>query len=182
MVDNQSSSRIKRKKGWHLTLWQPSITWLVEDHDRKNKNFVFIIGKRAKNSRDFRKGQNGQIPSILEIFCPKTLFRNNIVIYHFLWYSSLVSSSTIFFNTMWPNEMESLIKKKKNFGHLVLELGGLEYCSWYPSPSSSGTILWMCFLWTAHILKPKILTSGSLRKAKRILNNHSMRATISLTC
>ena len=115
MVDNQSSSRIKRKKGWHLTLWQPSITWLVEDHDRKNKNFVFIIGKRAKNSRDFRKGQNGQIPSILEIFCPKTLFRNNIVIYHFLWYSSLVSSSTIFFNTMWPNEMESLIKKKKKF-------------------------------------------------------------------
>ena len=141
MVDNQSSSRIKRKKGWHLTLWQPSITWLVEDHDRKNKNFVFIIGKRAKNSRDFRKGQNGQIPSILEIFCPKTLFRNNIVIYHFLWYSSLVSSSTIFFNTMWPNEMESLIKKNKNFGHLVLELGGLEYCSWYSSPSSSGTIL-----------------------------------------
>ena len=29
--------------------------------------------------------------------------------------------------------MESLIKKKKKFGHLVLELGGLEYCSWYPS-------------------------------------------------
>ena len=113
MVDNQSFSRIKRRKGWHLTLWQPSIYWLVEDHDRKNKNFVFIIGKRAKNSRDLRKGQNGQIPSILEIFFPKTLFRNNIVIYHFLWYLSLVSSSTIFFNPTWPDDMESLIKKKK---------------------------------------------------------------------
>ena len=88
-------------------------------------------------------GQNGQIPSVLEIFCPKTLFRNNIVIYHFLWYSSLVSSSTIFFNPTWLDDMESLIKKinNKKFGHLVPELGGLEYCSWYPSPSSSGTIL-----------------------------------------
>ena len=27
--------------------------------------------------------------------------------------------------------MESLIKKKKKIGHLVLKLGGLEYCSWY---------------------------------------------------
>ena len=39
-------------------------------------------------------------------------------------------------------DMKSLIiKKKKKIGHLVLELGGLEYCAWYPSPSSSGTIL-----------------------------------------
>ena len=76
------------------------------------------------------KGQNGQIPSILEIFCPETLFWKNIVIYHFLWYSSLLSSSTIFFNPTWPNDMESSIKqiKNKKFGHLVLELGGLEYC------------------------------------------------------
>ena len=44
------------------------------------------------------------------------------------------------FNPTWPDDMESLIKKKK-IGHLVLELGGLEYCSWYPSPSSSSTIL-----------------------------------------
>ena len=44
------------------------------------------------------------------------------------------------FNPTWPDDMESLIKKKK-IGHLVLELGGLEYCSWYSSPSSSGTIL-----------------------------------------
>ena len=58
-------------------------------------------------------GQNGQIPSILEIFCPETLFWKNIVIYHFLWYLSLVSSSTIFFNPTWPDDMESLIKKKK---------------------------------------------------------------------
>ena len=44
-------------------------------------------------------GQNGPIPSIFEIFCPETLFRKNIAIYHFLWYSSLVSSSTIFFKS-----------------------------------------------------------------------------------
>ena len=58
-------------------------------------------------------GQNGQIPSILEIFCKKTLFRKKIVIYHFFWYSSLVSSSTIFFNPPWHDDMESLIKKIK---------------------------------------------------------------------
>ena len=153
-------------------------------------------------------GQNGQIPSILEIFCPEILFRKNTVIYHFLWYLSLVSSSIIFFNPTWPNDMESLIKKKKKIwpfstrawwaqvlfmipesiklGYRSVNVFSVNstylYCSWYSSPSSSGTILWMCFLWTAHILKPKILTSGSLRKAKRILNNHSMRATICLTC
>ena len=51
MVDNQSTSTSKRRKCWHFTLWQPSIYWLVKDHDRKNKKFVFIISKRAKNSR-----------------------------------------------------------------------------------------------------------------------------------
>ena len=44
--------------------------------------------------------------------------------------------------------MESLILKKKKFGHLVLELGGLEYYSWYPSPSSSGSILYWQFIYT----------------------------------
>ena len=29
-------------------------------------------------------GQNGPLPLILEIFCPETLFSNNIAIYHFL--------------------------------------------------------------------------------------------------
>ena len=51
MVDNQSTGTSKRRKCWHFTLWQPSIYWLVEDHDRKNKKFVFISNKRAKNSR-----------------------------------------------------------------------------------------------------------------------------------
>ena len=37
--------------------------------------------------------------------------------------------------------MEILIKKKKKIGHLVLEFGGLEYCSWYPSPANSSTPL-----------------------------------------
>ena len=58
-------------------------------------------------------GQNGPIPSIFEIFSIKTLFRKLLGIYHFFWYSSLVSSSTIFFNPTWPDDMESLIKKKK---------------------------------------------------------------------
>ena len=60
-------------------------------------------------------GQNGQIPSILEIFCKKTLFRKKIVIYHFFWYLSLVSLSTILFNSPWHDDMESLIKKIKNW-------------------------------------------------------------------
>ena len=32
----------------------------MKDHDRKNKKFVFIINKRAKNSRDFRKSKNAK--------------------------------------------------------------------------------------------------------------------------
>ena len=71
-------------------------------------HFVYVVtylGKMVVIEREIRSlmitwlGQNGQIPSIFEIFCPETLFRKNIVIYHFLWYSSLVSSSTIFFKS-----------------------------------------------------------------------------------
>ena len=48
--------------------------------------------------------------------------------------------------------MERLIKKIK-IGPLVLELCGLEYCVWYPSPSSSGTILyWPLILYEHHSL------------------------------
>ena len=86
-----------------------------------------------------------------EIFCPKTLFQKNIVIYHFLWYLSLVSSSTIFFKSnvaRWHEKFN--YKNKKKFGHLVLELGGLEYCSWYSSPSSSGTML---LIWRKNKMK-----------------------------
>ena len=32
----------------------------MEDHDRKNKKNFFIISKRAKNSRDFRKSKNAK--------------------------------------------------------------------------------------------------------------------------
>ena len=60
MIDSQSSGTSKRRKCWHFTLWQPSIYWLVEDHDRKNKKFVFINNKRAKNSREFRKSKNAK--------------------------------------------------------------------------------------------------------------------------
>ena len=45
--------------------------------------------------------------------------------------------------------MESLIKKKK-IGHLVLKHGGLEYYSWYLSPSSLGTML---LIWRKNKLK-----------------------------
>ena len=73
-------------------------------------------------------------------------------IYHFFWYSSSPSSSTIFFNPPWHDDMERLIKKIK-IGPLVLELCGLEYCAWYPSPSSSGTILyWPLILYEHHSL------------------------------
>ena len=52
-------------------------------------------------------GQNGPIPSIFEIFSNKTLFRKLLGIYHFFWYSSLVSSSTIFFNPPWHDDIKS---------------------------------------------------------------------------
>ena len=45
MVDSQSFGTSKRRRCWHFTLWQPSIYWLVESHDRKNKKLVFIISK-----------------------------------------------------------------------------------------------------------------------------------------
>ena len=53
------------------------------------------------------EGQNGPIPSIFEIFSNKTLFRKLLGIYHFFWYSSLVSSSTIFFNPPWHDDIKS---------------------------------------------------------------------------
>ena len=42
-------------------------------------------------------GQNGPLALIFEIFGPETLFGKYIGKYHFLWYSSMVSSSTPFF-------------------------------------------------------------------------------------
>ena len=60
MVDGQSFGTSKRRRCWHFTLWQPSIYWLVEGHDRKNKKFIFINNKRAKNSRDLRKSKNAK--------------------------------------------------------------------------------------------------------------------------
>ena len=32
----------------------------MEDYDRKNKKFIFINNKRAKNSRDLRKNKNAK--------------------------------------------------------------------------------------------------------------------------
>ena len=49
-------------------------------------------------------GQNGPLALIFEIFGPETLFEKYIGKYHFLWYSSLVSSSTPFFySTVAPD-------------------------------------------------------------------------------
>ena len=85
--------------------------------------------KKAKDQTStLVPGQNGQIPSILKIFCKKTLFPKKIVIYHFFWYSSLVGSSTIFFNPPWHDDMESWIKKIKNWP-LSTRAYELEYCS-----------------------------------------------------
>ena len=54
-----------------------------------------------------KSGQNGPLPLIIEIFCPETLFGKNIAKYHFLWYSSLVSSSTPFFYSSMAPDMAS---------------------------------------------------------------------------
>ena len=32
----------------------------MEDHDRKNKNFVLIVSRRAKNGRDLKKSKNAK--------------------------------------------------------------------------------------------------------------------------
>ena len=49
-------------------------------------------------------GQNGPLALIFEVFGPETLFGKYIGKYHFLWYSSLVSSSTPFFcSTVAPD-------------------------------------------------------------------------------
>ena len=64
MVDSQSfgTSKSKRRRCWHFTLWQPSIYWLVEDHDRKNKKLVFIIskGQRIAETSERAKMQKRQ--------------------------------------------------------------------------------------------------------------------------
>ena len=70
-------------------------------------------------------GQNGPLALIFEIFGPETLFGKYIGVYHFLWYSSLVSSSTPFFcSTVAPDVGIWNLKKS-----LVPKLMKLEYCS-----------------------------------------------------
>ena len=54
--------------------------------------FSFKVGKGSGQEC----GQNGPLALIFEIFGPETLFGKYIGKYHFLWYSSLVSSSTPF--------------------------------------------------------------------------------------
>ena len=76
------------------------------------------------------QGQNGPLALIFEIFGPETLFGKYIGKYHFLWYSSLVSSSTPFlFSTMAPDVGIWNFKKS-----LVPELMKPEYCSATLSP------------------------------------------------
>ena len=62
MVDSQSFGTSKRRRCWHFTLWQPSIYWLVEGHDRKNKKLVFIIskGQRIAETSERAKMQKRQ--------------------------------------------------------------------------------------------------------------------------
>ena len=57
-------------------------------------------------------GQNGPLALIFEIIGPKTLFEKYIGNYHFLGYSSLVSSSTPFFlSTVAPDHQQMKFKK-----------------------------------------------------------------------
>ena len=62
MVDSQSFGTSKKRRCWHFTLWQPSIYWLVEGHDRKNKKLVFIIskGQRIAETSERAKMQKRQ--------------------------------------------------------------------------------------------------------------------------
>ena len=54
--------------------------------------FTYNFEEFVEDNDNF--GQNGQITPIFEIFCKKTLFRNYIGKYHFLWYSSFLNSSS----------------------------------------------------------------------------------------
>ena len=60
-------------------------------------NWADQIGRPNDKFTYRNSGQNGPLPLILEIFRPETLFGKYIGKYHFLWYSSLASSSTPFF-------------------------------------------------------------------------------------
>ena len=104
-----SIPNFQHKKKWYISLDYPKTLKL----DRRNEKWA-SLGRRNPvrpesigNKLGFgsngprtqvcsNAGQNGPLPLILEIFCPETLFPNNIGIYHFFWYSSLVSSSTMF--------------------------------------------------------------------------------------
>ena len=59
--------------------------------------------------------------------------------------------------------MESLILKKKKFGHLVLELGGLEYYSNVLKPGPDRTVR-PEKLWTAHHHGSFMLKNRSMPK------------------
>ena len=118
-------------------------------------------------------GQNGQIPSILEIFCPETLFWKNIVIYHFFWYSSLVSLSTIFFNLPWHNDMENWIKKIKNW---PLSTRALWARVLYVVPESINLgyhfVLATYFIWTS-LLTLSIFWNPAYPHSHSLLSHHS---------
>ena len=81
-------------------------------------------------------GQNGLLPLILEIFCLETLFPNNIAIYHFLWYSNLVSSSTIFLihcgTLAWKRGIKYWLSTRASWARVLFKQ--------YSSPWSSSTI------------------------------------------
>ena len=69
-------------------------------------------------------GQNGQIPPFSEICNKKTLFRNYIGKYHFLWYLSFLNSSS---------------QKFCHRGTAEVEIGQLKKIMWYSSTMQHNT-------------------------------------------
>ena len=119
-------------------------------------------------------GQNGQIPSILEIFCLETLFRKNIVIYHFFWYSNLVSLNTIFFNLPWHDNMESWIKKIKKWPFSTRALWARVL---YVVPESIKlgyhSVLAPSFIWTS-LLTLSTFWNPAYPHSHSLLSHHSL--------
>ena len=73
-------------------------------------SFLYIFESRNVRSRCKKwRGKMAHYHLIIEIFCPETLFGKNIAIYHFLWYSSLVSLGTPFFYSSVAPDMASRI-------------------------------------------------------------------------
>ena len=117
---------LERERKWKKKSKKRHFKWVIKSKKKWRINKMRILNKRSPKFRPRIKsyrldlipnyrlgpkvvggGQNGPISSIFEIFSNRTLFRKLLGIYHFFWYSSLVSSSIIFFNPPWHDDIKS---------------------------------------------------------------------------